>query len=210
MDVYKTIASRRTIRDFADKLVPMEITEKIISAGLMAPTNDHMRNWEFVVVNDKNARADLLQIAPMNKKDAIDNLLDSWEMRDERQRRMYHDAIPKQFSMLYTAGCLIIPLFKMKGKLLKPDSLSSLNPFASIWCCIENMLLAAASEGIFGVTRIPMKEESEHIRQTIGHPDEYMMPCYVALGYPSEKSVRAAQRDISIKDKIHINTWEKA
>lgn len=50
---------------------------------------------------------------------------------------------------------------------MQPTSLSSLNEFASIWCCIENILLAAASEGIFGVTRIPMKEELEHIKKKL-------------------------------------------
>lgn len=40
------------------------------------------------------------------------------------------------------------------------------------------MLLAAASEGILGVTRIPMQEESEHIQRVIGHPDAYAMPCF--------------------------------
>lgn len=56
MDVYAAIESRRTIRDFADRIVPGEIIEKLIEAGLKAPTNDHMRHWEFVVVNDKASR----------------------------------------------------------------------------------------------------------------------------------------------------------
>lgn len=209
MDVYEAISSRRTIRDFEEKIVSKEIIEKIIGAGLMAPTNDHMRNWEFVVVNDKNARADLLRITPLKEQNEINNLLNSWKLHDEQQRDMYHKALPRQYSMLYNAGCLILPFFKVKEKLLKPDSLSALNPFASIWCCIENMLLAAASEGIFGVTRIPMKEESEHIKQVVGHPSNYMLPCYMALGYPSIKAARPAQKKISVQDRMHINTWNR-
>ena len=33
MDLYEAIEKRRTIRDFQDKPVPMEIIKKIISAG---------------------------------------------------------------------------------------------------------------------------------------------------------------------------------
>lgn len=85
--------------------------------------------------------------------------------------------------------------------------MSSLNDFASIWCCIENMLLAAASEGLLGVTRIPMAEESEHIKTAVGHPENYVMPCYIALGYPAKNASVPAQKSICTKDKIHINIW---
>lgn len=209
MDVYEAIGSRRTVREFEDRIVSLELAEKIIGAGLMAPTNDHMRNWEFVIVNDKNIRADLLNITPLKSAKEINQQLDLWGLCDEHQRDMFHKALPRQYSMLYNAGCLILPFFQVEEDLLKPDSLSALNPFASIWCCIENMLLAAASEGIFGVTRIPMKEESEHIKHVVGHPGDYIMPCYMALGYPSSKAAQATQKKISVQDKMHINRWNK-
>lgn len=59
---------------------------------------------------------------------------------------MYGYAMPKQYLMLKTAPYVIIPLFKSKQ--LKGESISSLNPFATIWCVIENVFLAATSEGL--------------------------------------------------------------
>ena len=115
--------------------------------------------------------------------------------------------MPRQRSMLYNSRCLILPFFKVREPLLQPSSLSSLNDFASIWCCIENILLAAASEGILGVTRIPMAEESKHIKTVIGHPENYVMACYLALGYPAKDAVIPAQKAIQAKDRIHFNLW---
>lgn len=207
MDVYVAIDGRRTIRDFEDKAVPNEVIEKLIDAGLKAPTNDHMRRWEFVVVDDKKAREKLLRIESFGDAKAIDKALDDWGLGDKIQRDMYREALPRQYSMLYNAGCLILPFFEVRMPLLQPKNLSSLNGFASIWCCIENMLLAAASEGIFGVTRIPMAEESEHIRNVLGHPDNYVLPCYMALGYPGKNAKRAKQNTVSAKTKIHFNVW---
>ncbi len=134
-------------------------------------------------MNDKEERAKLLRVKDMTSRDECEKMLDGFGMMDEVQRDMYRAAMPRQFSMLYKAGCLILPFFKVDEPLLQPNSLSSLNYFASIWCCIENMLLAAASEGILGVTRIPMADESEHIKTVVGHPERYVMPCYLALGY---------------------------
>lgn len=210
MDIYEAIAARRTIRDFADQAIAMPLVERIIEAGLKAPTNDHLRQWEFVIVEGKEERARLLRVRNMTDKDECEAMLDAFGMTDKVQRNMYHEAMPRQFSMLYKAGCLILPFFKIREPLLQPSSLSSLNEFASIWCCIENMLLAAASEGILGVTRIPMREESEHIQTVIGHPDSYVMPCYLALGYPAENASIPAQKTISARDRIRINSWEGA
>ena len=36
---------------------------------------------------------------------------------------------------------------------------------------------------------VSMPEETGHIRATLGIPDEYEMPCYLALGYPREDAV---------------------
>jgi hypothetical protein len=68
-------------------------------------------------------------------------------------------------------------------------------------------LLAAAAEGIFGVTRIPMEDETKHIQSVINHPADYVMPCYIALGYPAENAAVVRQNEVSAKDKIHINIW---
>lgn len=207
MDLYSAIDARQTIRDFADKPVPVEIMERIIDAGLKAPTNDHMRHWEFVVMNDRAAREKLLRVKPVKDENESNSILDEWGLADKVQRDMYIDAFPRQYSMLYNAGCLILPFFKTDAPLLQPKNLSALNCFASIWCCIENILLAAASEGIFGVTRIPMTDESEHIKQVVGHPDNYAFPCYIALGYPARNAMRAKQNTVSAKSKIHMNVW---
>lgn len=132
MNVYEAIAARRTIRDFGERPVAMPVVEKIIEAGLKAPTNNHLRQWEFVVVDGKEEIAKVLRVTNMTDKDECEAMLDGFGMTDTVQRDMYREAMPRQFSMLYNAGCLILPFFKVREPLLKPSSLSSLNDFASI------------------------------------------------------------------------------
>ncbi|MGN0904533.1 MAG: nitroreductase family protein [Alphaproteobacteria bacterium] len=207
MELYEAIEKRRTIRDFEDKPIDMEVIKKILSAGLKAPTNNHLRQWEFVIVNDKKERSRVLDLKDMTSYDECEKMMDGFGMTDTDQRGMYHIAMPKQFSMLYNSGCLILPFFKIREPLMQPTCLSSLNEFASIWLCIENILLAAAAEEIFGVTRIPMTGELEHIKKTINHPDDYAMPCYIALGYPSKDAKLPVQKCINVEDRIHFNNW---
>lgn len=208
METYQAIANRKTIRDFNNQELDPELVRRIVAAGMEAPSNNHMREWHFVILQDKARRCELLDqvIKPVSKKGAL-GIINRWKLTDEFQREMYLDAIPKQYSMLVNAGCLILPFYFQYTPLLKPKTLSDLNSFASIWCCIENMLVAAASEGIFGVTRIPSESEGKMIRQFLNVPEGYEMPCYLALGDPGEDAKSAKQVEIILKEKIHIDTW---
>ncbi len=209
MDTYEAISRRKTIRDFTQEEISIEIVKRLLDAGIKAPSHDHLRDWQFIIVRDKSKRRELIEqtIKPTSRKEAV-NIVDSWGMSDEIQREMYVDAIPKQFSMLLNAGCLILPCFRQTTPLLQPETLSSLNAFAAIWCCIENILVAAAAEGIFGVTRIPSEGERETIKRMLNVPQDYEIPCYVALGYPQKSAARAKQVNVSVDERMHMNTWQ--
>lgn len=53
MDFYQVLEKRRTIRDFSNKEVTDEVLEKVLSAAFKAPTNDHLRQFEFIVVRGR-------------------------------------------------------------------------------------------------------------------------------------------------------------
>ncbi|KON29539.1 nitroreductase [miscellaneous Crenarchaeota group-15 archaeon DG-45] len=216
MDVFEAISRRMTIRDFRDEPVPMDVVLKLIDAGMKAPSNDHMRRWEFVVVQDRSVRKKIVEcIEPIPRARAGEPItvegaaefVDRRGMTDELQREMYINVIPKQLSMILGAGCLIVPCYKSNTPLLEPKTLSSLNPFASIWCCVENILVMAASLGIFGVTRIPMEDERAKVKVLLGIPEGYEFPCFIALGYPREGATRTKQIEIKTEDRIHVDKW---
>jgi nitroreductase len=208
METTQAIQARHTIRDFSNQPVDPAIVEKIIKSGFAAPTNNHMREWHFVLLNDRDKRQALIDpvIHKLDHKGSL-AVINRWGLTDTDQREMYLEAIPRQYSMLLNASVLILPIYAQPCPILKPKSLSDLNPFASIWCCIENMLVAAADEGIFGVTRIPSKEESSFIKETLHIPAHFEFPCWLALGYPAENAIRTSQVSIDLSTRIHIDSW---
>jgi len=52
-----------------------------------------------------------------------------------------------------------------------------------------------------------MGSEPEYIAETLNHPGEYVMPCYLALGYPEENACISEQKEYNIDSKIHMNQW---
>lgn len=109
--------------------------------------------------------------------------------------------------MLAQASCVIIPLFKQKTDILHPDNLSHLNGLASIWCCIENMFLAATAENLAATLRIPLGDEANWARNVLKFPKDYLMPCFIAIGKPSPSASYVEQKKYDINEIIHKNEW---
>lgn len=175
---------------------------------MKAPTNDHMRDWHFIVIKDKNIVKKLIEKIPMKlSNEEVNGILRDWNLNDPCQQEAYRNAIPKQYRMLAEASCVIIPLFKQHVDLLHPENLSHLNGFASIWCCLENMFLAITAEGYGSVLRIPLGDEGDWAREVLKFPDDYLMPCFVVVGKPSKNCSVIKQKEYSLKERIHKNVW---
>ena len=143
MELYEAIEKRRTVRDFENEEIPQAVIERIVGAALKAPTNDHMRDWHYIVIRDKSTVVKLLEIIPKGISDEdMDKLIRDWDLSDSEQQDAYRNAVPKQHRMLMDASVVIIPLLKQKTNILHPENISHLNGFASIWCSIENIFLA--------------------------------------------------------------------
>ena len=208
MDFYKVIEKRRTVRDVEPEEIPDEVIERVISAAMKAPTNDHMRDWHYIIVRDKAVAEKLLSIIPKGITDEdMNKLIHDWNLSDSVQQECYRNAVPKQYRMLFDASAMIIPLLKQKTDILHPENVSHLNGFASIWCSIENLFLAATAEGYACNLRIPLGDEEEHARKVLGFPDDYFMPCFIGIGRPKKEAATVRQNRVDLKERIHWNRF---
>lgn len=208
MDFFEAAEKRHTVRDFENVPIDDEVLTRMIGAGMKAPSNDHMRDWHFIVVRDKSILLKLLEPIPKKvSEEAVRAIIKDWNLKDACQQKVYIDAIPKQYQMLMNASCVIVPVFKQKTDIMHPANLSHLNGFASIWCCIENMFLAATAEGYACTLRIPLGDEGLRARDVLNYPEDYLMPCFIAVGKPSPDAVCLEQKEYSLDERIHTNVW---
>lgn len=208
MELYEVLEKRRTYRDFSDREVSDEILKRVIGAAFKAPTNDHLRQFEFIVVRGRENIAKV--IAPLIKNMAAfkELVFEVDDSGDKDKMEMFADALPKQQKMLMESGLLILPFFRQKqSPLLEPVEQSSLNYFASAWCALENMLLAATSEGLGTVFHIPVSDEADEIKKIVGAPEGYEFTCLLTMGYPAENAFLPKQKEINIEDRIHTKVW---
>lgn len=208
MELYEVLEKRRTYRDFSDREVSDKTVKRIIGAAFKAPTNDHLRQLEFIVVRDRENIAKVITPLVKNMEAFKELVFEVDDTDDEDKMAMFADALPKQQKMLMQSGLLILPFFRQKqSPLLKPVEQSSLNYFASAWCALENMLLAATNEGLGTVFHIPVSDEAEKIKEIVGAPEGYEFTCLLTMGYPAENAFLPKQKEINIEDRIHMNIW---
>lgn len=204
MEFYEAVEARRSIRDFSDEAIPEETLKRIVASAYNAPANDHFRDWHYIVITDREQMKAAVGGVP---QDLTEKTVDDMTfISDPVQKDSYRVAVPKQYRMLTEAAAVIIPLMKKKADILHPSNLSDLNCYASIWCSIENIWLAATSEGYGCNVRIPWDNEEDIAKAAIGFPDEYMIPCFIGIGRPAKDAVRTKQLDVDLDKMIH---WQK-
>ena len=204
MDFYDAVYQRRSIRDFTDEAIPAETLRRILEAAYQAPANDHFRDWHFVVVTEKEIMREMLEGVPKNLTEKDVDAME-W-ISDPVQKESYRIAVPKQYRMLIDAAAVVVPLMKKKVDILHPRDLSDLNCFASVWCSIENLWLAATAEGYGCNVRIPRGNEEAVAQKVLGFPDGYMIPCLIGIGRPAQNAVRTKQIAVDYDRQIH---WQR-
>ena len=191
MKFYDVIDKRKTTREFLKKEVDFEIIRRILEAGNKAPTWDHNRNWQYIILRTEEEKEYAFEEAKKiaGKFNAERYLTMPRAYQITLGQKMYAYAMPKQFSML-------------------KEYVSKLNPFATIWCVIENIFLAAAAEGLSCSMRIPLNKEHDIVKAKLKVPPTYMIPVFIGIGYPDPDEPQLEQYKPDLDKQIRFGRWK--
>ncbi|MFZ5969677.1 MAG: nitroreductase family protein [Bacillota bacterium] len=204
MELVEVIHRRRTVRDFSDQEVPFEIIESALQAGLKAPSYNHLKQWDFVLVKEQNTRLALTQTEDMIEE-ATNELKQAFNDYEDIARDMYLDAIPKQKKMILTAPELLVIVYEPKTQVSESKRVYDLNCLASVWCCIENILLSLAENNVFGVTFIP--KNTPAMKKILNIPQELEIAAVIPLGFMAATAKVIPQKQVQLESRLHINKW---
>ncbi|MDD8027831.1 MAG: nitroreductase family protein [Acidobacteriota bacterium] len=204
MQFEEAVARRRTVREFQARPVEEEKIRKVLQAGLAAPSNAHLKSWEFILLRDREARkisiVDHLKARDMKDRAEIDRFLAAFE--DETLKGVYRRTLPLQLTMLLEAPELLIVTYKMKP-LAECRRLFDLNPLVSVWMCIENIMLAMAAAGLFGCTYTPY--DTAGLKTYLGIPEGREIAVVIPFGYPAR--MPEAWPGEKLEARLHVDRW---
>lgn len=208
MELYDVINTRRTTRKFSEKQVDFEAVKRILQAGNKAPTWDHNRNWQYIVLRTDEEKENTFEYAKLvaDKFDADRYLNMPRPYPITLGQKMYGYAMPLQYAMLKDAPYVIVPVFKSKE--LNGEYVCKLNPFATIWCVIENIILAATAEGLACSMRIPLYKEHDVVKRKLKVPPTYMIPVFIGIGYADPNEQILEQYNSDVDKQMRFGKWK--
>ncbi len=186
LTVKEAIEKRRSVRRYKNDNVPDEMINGILEAARLAPSNSNLQPWRFIVVKDKQKKAELSNIcwhqksideAPVAIACFADHASYSRDARDKRREESASAGITgnSRFSD---------PKFREYIKShplpLGQDTVSSI--VANTFIAIENMLLMATGLGL-STCWIGGFTETGLINKLFDAPEDWLPVAVIPVGY---------------------------
>lgn len=185
--LYRLLEKRRSIRKFKAMPIPQEMLDRVLAAGLNAPSGKNFQNWKYYVLT--GAKRD--QYVEMSKKTwaAIQPVL-------EKQLKPSLYQFTERF--FYTLGDAPVVVLCYSNSNPSERYHTSIG---SVYMGVENINLACVAEGLGCCTMGAPLEIKAEIDQFVGADQlpEYKsgqleLLCAVVLGYPDHEPPKAPRQ----------------
>ena len=184
---YQLIESRKSIRKYKAEPVPKNIIERILTAGMHAPSGKNRQNWRFFVVTGAK-REEYLKYSQKSWLGIKDILA-------QRLKPSLYDFTERFF---YTLGDAPVVIFAYSHNDSEERYHTSIG---SVYMAVENMNLACFAEGLGCCTMGAPLEIKEEVDKFLGvdqlpeyQRGELELLCALVIGYPDHNPPKAARQ----------------
>jgi nitroreductase len=169
------LGRRRTIRDFSDRAVRMEIIEAAVAAAATAPSGANIQPWRFVVVTDPEAKRRIREGAEAEEREFYRR-----RASDEWLAALAPLGTDEHKQFLEVAPVLIVVFEVHKG----PNSPRPYYVKESVGIAVGFLLAALHQAGLATLTHTP--SPMRFLNQILGRPAEERPYVVIPVGYPAE------------------------
>jgi nitroreductase len=175
------ISSRRTVREFSNKIFPIEIIENCIKSAGTAPSGANKQPWSFTIIEDKKVKAKIRIAAEKEEKEFYGRRATKEWLEDLNQ---FGTNWEKPF--LETAPYLII-VFKQIYDVNETGSQRK-NYYVNESVGIASGFLLAAlhNAGLATLTHTP--SPMNFLGKILNRPENEKAYLLIPVGYPSENA----------------------
>lgn len=197
MDVYEAVKSRRAVRGFADREVPREVLERVLSAAAWAPSGSNLQPWKIYVV----AGEPLAEI----KKRAGERLA-AGDPFDEAEYEQYPPVLKSPYHERRTAfgeqryGALGIPREDVEARQRAASAnWDCFGAPAALFCYIDRdlgrpqwsdvgmylqtVMLLLRAEGLHSCPQMAWAKFHETVAEVLAPPGDLVLFCGMSIGF---------------------------
>ncbi|MGH7986131.1 MAG: nitroreductase family protein [Candidatus Binataceae bacterium] len=221
--LFEALYSTRAMRRFRPDAVSDEIIERILDAGIRAPSGGNRQEWRFVVITDSIRRA---QIAAIYEK-ASRTVMAFYAQRsrpahisEEQYRRLMDAGVYLHHHMVEAP---VLLLLCAQIEVLKwPDAADALGRSAvlnqiertraaSIYPAMQNIILACRGLGLGTLPTTNHLLYEQEIKDVLGLPSDVDTYALMPIGYPRGRFgplSRRPVREVTFRDQWGM-PWRK-
>ena len=175
------LSTRRTVRDFSNRPVSLEIVENCIKAAATAPSGANKQPWQFIIVSDSKVKQKIREAAEAEEKEFYNHRATKQWLEDLNQ---FGTDWHKPF--LETAPYLIVVFRQIYD--IKDDGSQRKNYYVNESVGIASGFLLAAfhNAGLATLTHTP--SPMNFLGKILGRPENERAFLLIPVGYPDDEA----------------------
>ena len=175
------LSTRRTVRDFSNKPVSLEIIENCIKAAATAPSGANKQPWQFIIVSDSKVKQKIREAAEAGEKEFYNHRATKQWLEDLNQ---FGTDWHKPF--LETAPYLIVVFRQIYD--IKDDGSQRKNYYVNESVGIASGFLLAAFHNAGLVTLTHTPSPMNFLGKILGRPENERAFLLIPVGYPDDEA----------------------
>ena len=171
------VEKRRSIRDFSDEPVPMDVLDECIRAAGLAPSGANRQPWSFVVVTDPEMKRRIREAAEAEERELYERrITEEWRAALEplgtTWRKPFLETVP-----------VLVVLFRHAYDLEEGKRVGNYYTQESVGIALGFFLVALHNAGLATLTHTP--SPMGFLGDLLGRPKSERAYVLLPIGYPA-------------------------
>ncbi len=177
-DFFGLLNRRRTVREYTDRDVPIELIERAIATAGTAPSGANMQPWRFVVVKDAEVKRKIRNAAEKEEYESYHG-----RMSEKWLRRLAVLGTDEHKPFLEIAPYLIV-VFRITTVVEDGETEPTYYSQESVGIAVGMLLAALHNVGLATLTHTP--SPMKFLQEILGRPKNEVPFVLIPVGYPAD------------------------
>lgn len=177
---FELMRRRRTVRDFSDREVPLELIETAIATAGTAPSGANMQPWRFVVVRDAAIKKKIRQAAEKEEHESYHG-----RMSEKWLRRLAVLGTDEHKPFLEIAPYLIV-VFRINSVTEGGETEPTYYSQESVGIAVGMLLAALHNMGLATLTHTP--SPMRFLQEILDRPKNEIPFVLIPAGFPADNA----------------------
>ena len=179
---YEAVNRRRTVRDFSDRTVPVDIIETALRAASTAPSGANLQPWHFCVVSGAKIKKRIREAAEIEEREFYEH-----RASPEWLKALAPLGTDTDKPFLETAPYLIAVFLQKFGKLPDGSRVKHYYPVESTGIATGILITALHMAGLVCLTHTP--SPMKFLNEILGRPKSERPFLLLVAGYPADDAM---------------------